>query len=85
MTSLRNKLKKFEDFIDELESEDFLDNSIKGKKGNPNSYKDLTAIKLKDEEKIKKNKEKKLNVLPSSDDELGINTKDASLWFKDDY
>ena len=78
------RLLTFEDFSKSIEDEDFLDNSQKGPSGNPNSYKDLTAIKLKEDEKLKK-KKRKLNVLPSSDGQLGINTKDAKLWFRDDY
>lgn len=74
---------KFEDFSKSLEDEEFLDNSVKGTKGNPNSYKDLESIKLKNRKP--KNKKNKLNVLPSSDGTLGINTKDAKMWFRDDY
>lgn len=81
---MRQKLMKFEDFAEEIEDEDYLDNSQKGKSGNPNSYKDLEAIKLKKDGKTK-SKKRKVNVLPPSDGTLGINTKDASMWFKDDY
>jgi len=76
-------LTKFEDFSKSIEDEDFLDNSLKGPSGNPNSYKDLEAIRLKKAGKTK-SKKRRVNVLPTSDGTLGINTKDASLWFKDD-
>lgn len=79
-----NRIMKFEDFSKSIEDEDFLDNSIKGPAGNPNSYKDLKANKLKKDGKTK-SKKRRVDVLPSSDGILGINTKDAKLWFRDDY
>lgn len=78
------RLKTFEDYKKSIEDEDFLDNSIKGPSGNPNSYKDLEAIKLKKAGKTK-SKKRRVNVLPPSDGTLGINTKDAKMWFHDDY
>ncbi len=72
-----NKLLTFEDYSKSIEDEDFLDNSIKGTSGNPNSYKDLEGIKLKKFGKIK-SKKRRINILPQADT-LGISTKDATM------
>jgi len=72
------RLKTFEDFKKSIDDEDFLDNSQKGKSGNPNSYKDLEAIKLKNAGKTKSSKKRRINVLPQADT-LGISTKDATM------
>lgn len=73
----------FEDFSKSIEDEDFLDNTHKTPFA-PGSYKDIRARKLKEEGKLK-SKKRRINVLPTSDGHLGINTKDAKLWFHDDY
>jgi len=70
-------LLKFEEFSTAIEDEEFLDNSQKGASGNPNSYKDIEAIKLRNDGKLK-TKKKKVNVLPQADT-LGISTKDATM------
>jgi len=72
-----NKLLTFEDFSKDIEDENFLNNSLKGSSGNPNSYKDLEAIRLKRAGKIK-SKKRRINVLPQADT-LGISTKDATM------
>ena len=72
-----NRLKTFEDFSQSIEDEDFLDNDQKGKSGNPNSYKDLESIRLKNAGKLK-SKKRRINVLPQADT-LGISTKDATM------
>jgi len=72
------KLLTFEDFSQSIEDEDFLDNGQKGKSGNPNSYKDLESIRLKNAGKLKSSKKRRINVLPQADT-LGIGTKDASM------
>jgi len=72
-----NKLLTFEDFSKDIEEEEFLDNSLKGPSGNPNSYKDLEAIRLKRLGKLK-SKKRRINVLPHGDT-LGISTKDAIM------
>lgn len=72
------RLKTFEDFKQSIDNEDFLDNDQKGTSGNPNSYKDLKAIKLKNSGKTKSSKKRRINILPQSDT-LGISTKDATM------
>ena len=73
----------FEDFAKEIQDEDFLDNSRKAPFA-PGSYKNIRANKLKNDGKTK-SKKRRVDVLPSSDGNMGINTKDAKMWFRDDY
>jgi len=74
---------KFEDYATNIEQEDYLDNANKSPYS-PGSYKDVQAIKLKEKGKTK-SKKRRINTLGTKSGHTGINTKDAKLWFKDDY
>lgn len=74
---------KFEDYSVEIEQEDYLDNAHKTP-FEPGSYKDIQSIRLKTKGKTR-SKKRRLNTLGAKSGHTGINTKDAKLWFRDDY
>lgn len=74
---------KFEDYTTNIEGEDYLDNSQKTPYA-PGSYKDMQSIRLKEKDRLK-SKKRKVNTLGGKSGHTGINTKDAKLWFRDDY
>lgn len=78
------KYTKFEDFINNIEEEDYLDNSRKTP-FSPGSYKDIEFIKNKEKGKTKSKKRRINTILGTKMGNTGVNVKDAQLWFNDDY